>query len=60
MFETGTLKAVATSNVTSTSQHELAMFPVQPSTHYWLWIGAFAGSATTTYRATACGNHFFD
>ncbi len=59
VFEASTLTPVAISNVTSTSVHELATFAVQPSTHYWLWVGGFKGGTPTPYRATTCGGHFF-
>ena len=43
VFEAGTMTPVATSNVTSTTVHELAQFAVRPSTHHWLWIGGSGG-----------------
>lgn len=59
IFEADTMKPVVASNLSSDTGPELAMFAVKPSTKYWLWIGNFAGSAPTSYRATVCGNHFF-
>jgi hypothetical protein len=59
VFEGSSMKPVVTSNITSTSQHELAMFAVKPRTAYWLWIGGYRGSTATDYGATVCANHFY-
>jgi hypothetical protein len=59
VFEGDSMKPIVTSNITSVSQHELAMFAVKPSTKYWMWVGGYQGSTATDYRATVCVNHFF-
>jgi hypothetical protein len=59
VFEADTMTPVVASNLASSTVRELAMFPVKPSTAYWLWIGAFRGSSATSYRASVCGWHFF-
>jgi hypothetical protein len=59
VFEADTMVPVVASNASSPTGPELAMFAVKPSTTYWLWVGGFAGSTATDYRATVCGNHFF-
>ena len=59
VFEGGSMTPVVTSNITSTSQRELAMFAVKPRTTYWLWIGGYRGSTATDYAATVCVNHFY-
>jgi hypothetical protein len=59
VFEAATMVPVVASNLSTTTGPELAMFGVKPSTKYWLWIGGFAGSTATTYRATICGQHYF-
>jgi hypothetical protein len=59
VFEESTMLPVVASNVSSMTGPELQMFAVKPSTKYWLWVGGFAGSMATNYRATVCGQRFF-
>jgi len=59
VFEQGTMLPIVASNVSSPTGPELQMFAVKPSTKYWLWVGGFAGSMATSYRATVCGQRFF-
>jgi hypothetical protein len=47
------------STVASQTGPEVAIFPVLPSTHYRLWIGAKQGSTTlpAAYDASVCASH---
>lgn len=59
VFEKDTMLPIIASNASATTGPELQMFAVKPKTTYWVWVGAVAGGATTSYRATVCGWRFF-
>jgi hypothetical protein len=45
VFEEGQLTPSVESNITGTDGQELQTFAVKPNTKYWVWVGAFKGSA---------------
>jgi hypothetical protein len=61
VFEAASMTPVGSGELSSTTPPELEVFPVKPSTAYWLWIGRFQEAmpgATVPYDATICGGSF--
>jgi len=63
VFEADTLQPVVTATLSGTGGVERQVFALHPRSHYWIWVGRYAGGDTSTadadYGISLCGSYFY-